>query len=709
MAAAAALDRMRKPTLGLLQLLVAALCLVTLAGASQELLRGISYGPSPLKKPAKLPNDDFMAPDAKALWGSSGRGDLAIMQAVGANAVRLYGNDPGLSHTEFLDEAQQQGLKVIPGMSDYPYTQMQGSCISTGFNCFKQLKEQYALNLKNGFLASEDAYHPALHTIIVINEPDLKIPGITQPNKFCKAIISAIDGMLDAEKDAGVTKNLVNFTATMSFGICSACKGSSGKPSLGQMLNLRAAMLNPESVNYTAKNDLAAFYKTRFTNSFNTNNPARDIGPLFLNKYEEVFTDVPVFIGEYHAPRFDTKKDMAQIMEIAEQSQVLTGVAFFEFQVRYDKGGSEMDFGMFGLGPTSVASFTYFGEQFEAWCLTSVEDMVSKSYSVASAITAAFGGKGIDEQSLCVADPRKVQLTEEGFEAIQTTKSTEKMAVFVTRVVEHMGGLVNDQATLENFASKYSGTSGSGDFGTMAGYLGSHPSWVSWDSAAACVADRGAFDSQIGDALAYACGAIKTLNCSSDLPDFCANDLFKKADYVFSAFFHEIQSGQPLRDCYFNGAAAFAPSGRYLKEDDACILTNDPATTAVTEKGYQDILNLHAVDKTATFIERVAGLEHMKVVDEAALNKYAASPPATLKELQAALKSLPWLCGGATGRDCPAPPPAPSSGGSTGLWVALGVAAVVLVGATVAGVVFRQRCAQRAPQMREPFNPAASA
>lgn len=60
-----------------------------------------------------------------------------------------------------------------------------------------------------------------LRTIIVINEPDLKIPGISKPTEFCRtgtsleillhqpsqpvsfrAIVSAIDGMIDAEKDS---------------------------------------------------------------------------------------------------------------------------------------------------------------------------------------------------------------------------------------------------------------------------------------------------------------------------------------------------------------------------------------------------------------------------------------------------------------------------------------------------------------------------
>lgn len=75
----------------------------------------------------------------------------------------------------------------------------------------------------------------------------------------------------------------------------------------------------------------------RFTNSFNTNNPARDIKPLFLDSYEvqnweqkhavlslaftkmvavlfflkDNFQTTPVFIGEYHSAMVSTKKALA--------------------------------------------------------------------------------------------------------------------------------------------------------------------------------------------------------------------------------------------------------------------------------------------------------------------------------------------------------------------------------------------------------------
>eukprot|EP00439_Symbiodinium_sp_Y106_P039570 s3126_g4.t2 len=296
------------------------------AGGTKEILKGISYGPAPLKAAGRLPNDDFMADSAKAQWSTSGRGDLAIMKKLGANAVRLYGNDPREDHKPFLDEAHSQGLQVIPGMSDYPFTQMPKNCITTEYNCYSQIKEQYKSNLENGFLDKDGSYHPALKTIIVINEPDLKIPGESQPKKFSRAIISAIDGMLDAEKEAGASGNFPNFTATFSFGVCTACPGSKSKPSLGQMLELRRAMEKPEDYGYTPKNDLAKIYKSRFTNSFNTNNPATDMKPLFLDDYEALFSTTPVFIGEYHAPHVPVGQDLEKILSIAQSSSLAPGL-----------------------------------------------------------------------------------------------------------------------------------------------------------------------------------------------------------------------------------------------------------------------------------------------------------------------------------------------------------------------------------------------
>lgn len=341
---------------------------------TRDVIKGISYGPVPLKKQGHLPDDDFMSESTEALWGSAkGRHDLGIMKALGANTVRLYGDDPRLDHLAFLDEALKQGLEVIVGLSDYPYTQMPGNCLSTGSDCYEQVKSQYLQNLKKGFLTAGNTYHPALRTVILMNEPDLKFPE--GPRSYCKALVSAFDAALDAEKEVGVAGLAPAFTATFSFGVCPGCAAYGTKPALGQMIDLRSAMKRPETVGYTPRNDIWAAYRARFINSVNTANPATDIRWLFLNDYDTVFRDVPVFIGEYHSPRtVDQKRDLETVLSIAEdKSTMLIGVSFFEYQVRYDKGGSEMTFGMFGLEERSVADFEIDFKEFKAFCLTPME------------------------------------------------------------------------------------------------------------------------------------------------------------------------------------------------------------------------------------------------------------------------------------------------------------------------------------------------
>eukprot|EP00418_Pyrodinium_bahamense_P083834 CAMPEP_0179053940 /NCGR_PEP_ID=MMETSP0796-20121207/22532_1 /TAXON_ID=73915 /ORGANISM="Pyrodinium bahamense, Strain pbaha01" /LENGTH=200 /DNA_ID=CAMNT_0020750553 /DNA_START=1 /DNA_END=599 /DNA_ORIENTATION=+ len=199
----------------------------------------------PCKSACWAPEDDFMSEAAKPLWGPRGRHDLKVIKQLGANTVRLYGNNPANDHRSFLEEAQALGLGVVVGISDYPYIQMPGNCMSTQQNCYQQVKESYLGNLRGGFLQENRTYHPALRQVIVINEPDLKAPGIASPRLFIRAIISAIDGMLGAEKAANVTGALPNFTATFSFGVCSECSAFATVPSLGQMWQLRDAMLNP--------------------------------------------------------------------------------------------------------------------------------------------------------------------------------------------------------------------------------------------------------------------------------------------------------------------------------------------------------------------------------------------------------------------------------------------------------------------------------
>lgn len=342
---------------------------------TKEILKGISYGPVPLKDVGHIADDDFMSVSTEALWSSSvkGRGDLRIMKSLGANTVRLYGDDPRLDHGKFLDEAMREGVQVIVGISDYPYTQAPDNCLSTNSNCYEQVKAQYRMVMRKGFLSTGNVYHPALRTVILMNEPDLKFPE--GPSSYVKGIVSALDAVLDVEQEFGVVGSAPSFTTTFSFGVCGGgCPEMNEKPALGQMLYLREAMRDPHSVGYEPRNDLWKAYKERFINSVNTANPATDIRWLFLNDYDQQFPDTPVFIGEYHSPRtVDQRRDLESVLAIARDNKtMLIGISFFEFQVRYDKGGAEECFGMFGLDKKSVADFHIEDEHYDAFCLKPV-------------------------------------------------------------------------------------------------------------------------------------------------------------------------------------------------------------------------------------------------------------------------------------------------------------------------------------------------
>merc|ERR1712187_345828 len=94
--------------------------------------------------------------------------------------------------------------------------------------------------------------------------------------------------------------------------------------------------------------------------------------------------------------------DLMQIVEIAKnKSNPLLGMSFFECQVRYDKGGSEMDFGMFGLGDKTVGQVPLGDswERFNISCLKEVPDKAS-GVTMPAAVALAYGGK-VPSDKLC--------------------------------------------------------------------------------------------------------------------------------------------------------------------------------------------------------------------------------------------------------------------------------------------------------------------
>ncbi|CAE8596328.1 unnamed protein product [Polarella glacialis] len=305
---------------------------------------------------------------------------------MGANTIRLYGNDPNVSKRDFLDEAMKDGFSVISGMSDYGFIQGPTPCEKDNWYCFDQVYESYMVNLKHGLTINNfTSYHPALKALIISNEPDLKV----KPRSLtCRAMVSSWDAILQAEKDLGVTGNPIAFTVTFTFASWGA-----GAPGLSQMQDFYHCLKNPGAAPtlYTPKNDVLKAYNERFVNSFNTNNPAADVKRLLIDKYARSFWNsalkIPLFIGEYHSTYKAVRQDLKDMMAVASDQRYpfFMGLNFFEFSVRYDKGGSEMNFGAFGYGNCLLSNMNFSGDVYSIWNLVPTKDKVGDSMDAAIA------------------------------------------------------------------------------------------------------------------------------------------------------------------------------------------------------------------------------------------------------------------------------------------------------------------------------------
>ncbi|CAK9113975.1 unnamed protein product [Durusdinium trenchii] len=355
-------------------------------------MKGVSYGASPLKNTGVLlTDDDFMTDITGAMWDSWGRGDLDLLKSMGVNTLRMYGNDLNYSHRSFLDGAYKRDMDIIVGLSDWGFIQGPDPCDRNGYECFSQVYEAYKNNLLKGFtIRNYTMYHPALKALIISNEPDLKVHPRTS---VCRAMISSLDAILQAEKDLNVTENPIAFTVTFSF----AAFGKN-PPGLGQMQELYHCLEHPEAppTNYKPKNDVLTAFHQRWVHSFNTAAPGHVVEELFLDKYKKsIFWSekmkIPLFIGEYHSVHVGAKDDLPILVgdALSPTYPFFLGYNFFEFSVRYDKGGSEKKFGMFGYGDCPLLDMNYSGQVYTIWDLVPAPDKYG--YPLSVALSAAYG------------------------------------------------------------------------------------------------------------------------------------------------------------------------------------------------------------------------------------------------------------------------------------------------------------------------------
>merc|ERR1712137_627145 len=294
----------------------------------------------------------------------------------------------------FLNRAAEVGVNVMAGYHTY------NPCPE--FDCFESWKKATLQGLEQGFRQG-DEWHPAVSTFILMNEPDLVHPTSGAEGRI-KLVLSALDGFLAAEKEAGIKPGRTRLTATWSFAMQQGLNGKVTMAGTWGFQDTATGVSNPAIVNYTSRcnqAELKQAFDSRWVHGVNTQAPW-DFVDAVIGGDEPNFAPVPWFVGEYGAngqPFSTIKRDLENIERKAKTNDMFLGAAFFQFQTAYFKGGSEMNFGLFRLGDRQVGETGDICDKgmgcqkFPVHCLTTQRDSLpSFVQGRAEAVAAAWGG-----------------------------------------------------------------------------------------------------------------------------------------------------------------------------------------------------------------------------------------------------------------------------------------------------------------------------
>lgn len=344
--------------------------LVPMRGVCYEALpctkKGVAHG-GQCSPGQQLPGPDMCQAGYALQWGPTGRDDLGTMSELNANAVRVYdafGVESAHDHSAFLDRAQEVGLHVLPGFHSLN--------LCPDFDCFDAWKAALTTAFGLGF-KKDDGWHPSVAIVVLLDQPDtLNFQGSPLPpvcpegeDAKCrvKAALSAMDGMLAAEKEANVNPGKVNITVAWSAQQLTSIDGKV-KSAIGYygFQDMVAGTANPAIAGYTPRTpaaELLAAFNDRWTHSVNVQSDWTFIHEKIATSYDSLFPNTPWFLSEYSgAPdgqEHDTLvQDMQAIDSVAKAGGSFLGLCFSEFQVAYQIPGKSL--GLFGLGDAGVGS-----------------------------------------------------------------------------------------------------------------------------------------------------------------------------------------------------------------------------------------------------------------------------------------------------------------------------------------------------------------
>ncbi|HWV87745.1 MAG TPA: hypothetical protein VNZ62_20005 [Capillimicrobium sp.] len=312
-------------------------------------IKGVAYQPAPSDygpcgPPCAYFDTDFANADFTELWSSSGsgRGDLAAIQSLGANLIRLYNWNPQRNHLPFLNEAHQRGLRIVVPISNY--------FVLTDGRALPDIVRQVYVD--TGGRPSKTP-HPAVVAWSVGNEVDLegdnRDPNVRRAN--LGRVADAIAALVKAEDDLGATRRLP-VSAPVSFATF-----DDPQPAFS------ATRTTLEAIR--AKPQLGeAFIGSRFFAAVQTFNPGTYLRD-WLARFNREFPNLAVWFSELGVPVNGScggfvkppcqESEQQQAAYIAAQwreappgsagGAYLGGTAF-EFVDEPWKGGSEGTFGL---------------------------------------------------------------------------------------------------------------------------------------------------------------------------------------------------------------------------------------------------------------------------------------------------------------------------------------------------------------------------
>jgi len=370
-----------------------------------EPMRGIAYGALPCRehacRDAGEVSEDMLQSSYMGQWGASGRDDLGTIARLGGNAVRLYhslGLGVDADHSGFLNRSAEVRVNVLAGYHTY------NSC--PDFDCFESWKQATLHGFQHGFQSGND-WHPAVAALILLNEPDLVHPGSLAAGRI-RLVLSALDGVLAAEREAGVVAGRTRLTVTWSFAMHDALDGSFTGVTHWGFRDTKTGMSNPALAGYNPRSSRAELmhaFETRWVHGLNTQAPW-DFVDAMISGEEPTFAPTPWFVGEYGANgqlAATIQRDLENIERKAEEDDMFLGAAFFQFQTAHFKGGSETNFGLFRLGEQTLSE----SNGLPVYCLsTDLSWLPGTMADRASAVAAAWHGSLEGINGLCAGGRR---------------------------------------------------------------------------------------------------------------------------------------------------------------------------------------------------------------------------------------------------------------------------------------------------------------